>query len=349
MFIANLWTQNIGLWIYTLCMIGYSYFVFYIEKKNFITSLCIQVSAILLVITSIMSIINGIFQLQGHTWLSTSQWLWFYELPTALGFLAGIFGWYYRKPFERRNLYQLPQTNINGKAFIGKNFLQENGYKEEIASHAGIVTKMEKYRRNDLIIDLLHPKIISFLENTSLYDISLHAHWAKGSWILEKCLKSYSNKIQQANIPSPREGTQELDCKVISIINHQQYWNRNLNAWICAFKDSGETYVASIYSDHEHEGERYIHFTMPVPGYNRGTIYRLEHGMDGALQMTSVPRRGGTGDEGHYLMTKNFSWRIPFNENLILWIDEYGRLQMTQRFWFFGIKVLNIEYEMIAK
>jgi hypothetical protein len=88
---------------------------------------------------------------------------------------------------------------------------------------------------------------------------------------------------------------------------------------------------------------------MPIPKCNRATIYRLEHGMDGSLQITSVPRRGGTGDEGHYIMTKNFSIRIPFNENLLIWIDEYGRLQMTHRFWFFGVKVLNLEYEMIAK
>jgi hypothetical protein len=350
MLTANPWIENIGLWIYTLCMISYCFFAFFhIEKKNFLTSLCIQLSAIILVATSIVSIINGIYQLQGYTWINAGQWTWYHEIPIAVGFILGIFGWYYRKPIEKNNLYQLPQTNINGESFIGNDFLQRNGYEEKIISHAGIVSNLEKFRRNDLIIDLLHPKVISFLENTSLYDISINAQWLKSAWLFEKCHKAYSNKIQQANIPSPHEGTIELDSKIISINNREQYWNRKLNAWLCSYKNTGETYITGIYSDHEHNGERYIHFTMPIPKCNRATIYRLEHGMDGSLQITSVPRRGGTGDEGHYIMTKNFSIRIPFNENLLIWIDEYGRLQMTHRFWFFGVKVLNLEYEMIAK
>ncbi|MXQ55267.1 YndJ family transporter [Shimazuella alba] len=348
--LTNVWTQNIGLWIYTLCILSYCYFVFlHIEKTNFITDLCMKLSAILLVATSILSIINGIYQLQGWTWFPTNHWPFYHEVPIVFGFVIGLIGWYYRKPLERRNLYQLPHTNINGTGFIGKNFLRDNGYEEEIVSHAGILTKLERYKRSDLIIELLHPKVISFLENTSLYDISLHAHWTKGSWLFEKFHKALSNKIQQANIPSPHEGTRELDSKIISINNYQQYWNRKLNAWICSYKDSDETYIAGIYSEHEHNGERYVHFTMPVPKCNRSTFYRLEHGINGSLQCTSVPRRGGDGEEGHYLMTKNFSFRIPFNENLIIWVDEYGRLQMTHRFWFLGVKVLNLEYEMIAK
>lgn len=348
--LTNPWTENIGLWIYTLCIVAYGYFVFlHIEKQKFITDLCIQLSAIILIAASILSVINGIFQLQGITWIESNKWLYYHEIPIAFGFVLGLFGWHYRKPSERRNLYQLPQTNINGTEFIGKNFLRENGYEEEIVSHAGILTRMERYRRSDFIIELLHPKVVSFLENTASYDISLHANWAKSAWLFEKFHKALSNKIQQANIPSPHEGTRELDSKIVSINNYQQYWNRKLNAWICSYKDSDETYIAGIYSEHEYDNFRYVHFTMPVPNYNRTTFYRMEHGINGALQSTSVPRRGGDGDEGHYLMTKNFSFRIPFNENLIIWVDEYGRLQMTHRFWFLGVKVLTLEYEMIAK
>lgn len=347
---TNLWTQNIGLWIYALCMIGYCLFVLLrMEKKNFITRFCIQLSAILLVASSVISVIYGIFQLQGHIWITAEHWKWYHEIPIAFGFLLGAFGWYYHKPIEKNNLYQLPQTNINGESFIGNDFLQRNGYQDKIASHAGIVTNLEKFRRNDLNIDLLHPKVISFLENTSLYDVSINAQWRKSAWLFEKCHKAYSNKIQQANVPSPHEGTVELDSKIISIINHEQYWNRKINAWLCSYKKTGETYITGIYSAHVHNGERYLHFTLPIPGCNRATIYRLEHGIDGSLQISSVPRKGGIGDEGHYIMTKNFSIRFPFNEGKVIWIDEYGRLQMTHHFWFLGIKVLTIEYEMIAK
>ncbi|WP_028777991.1 YndJ family transporter [Shimazuella kribbensis] len=70
------WIQNVGLWIYTICISIYSYFVFlHVEKKNTITSICIQLSTIVMSITTVLSTIQGIFQLQGHTWINSEQWI----------------------------------------------------------------------------------------------------------------------------------------------------------------------------------------------------------------------------------------------------------------------------------
>lgn len=348
--LTNVWAQNIGLWIYTLCTIFYCFYVFtHMEKRSSLARILIPISASIFVVTTVLSVVYGVFQLQGYIWIKPEEWLWYQEIPIAVGVLLGMIGWYRYQPIEKNGLYQMPQTSIIGGSYIGKDFLQQNGYEAEIVSHAGIIMDMKKFKRNDLIIELLHPKVVSWLENTSLYDITLEAHWAKSAWLFEKCHKAFSNKIQQANIPSPCDGRVELDSKIISVINHEQYWNRDLNAWICSYKHTGETYITGIYTEHKQDDERYIHFTMPIPGCNRTTFYRLEHGSDGSLQITSVPRRGGMSDEGHYIMTKNFSFRFPFNENLIIWVDEYGRLRMTHRFWFMGAKVVTLEYEIFAK
>jgi hypothetical protein len=348
--LSNVWVESVGWLLYTVSLFGYCYYAFSpMENVKTVTKYSVCISSVLLFATAIIAIIDCVFRLQAYIWMDSTEWLLFYTIPLSIGLILGLFGWYYQNPIEKNGLYQLPQTNINGGWYIGKDFLQENGYEAKVASHAGIIQDLKRLKRSDLLLDQLHPKVFSWLESTSLYDVSLEAHWEKHAWLFEKCHKAFSNKIQQANIPSPHEGVVELDSKIVSLINHEDFWKRNLNAWICSYKHTDETYILGIFSEHEHDNERYIHYTMPIPKCNRTTIYRLEHGANGSLQITSVPRRGGMGDEGHYIMTKNFSFRFPFNENLVIWVDEYGRLQMTHRFWFMGIKVVTLEYEMIAK
>ncbi|WP_028777990.1 hypothetical protein [Shimazuella kribbensis] len=208
---------------------------------------------------------------------------------------------------------------------------------------------LDKFARNDFIPALLHPKVRSFLENTLLYDIAIHAHWTKAAWLFEKFHKAWSKKIQQTNVPSPSEKVKCMESEIVSVINNEQYWNKRLHAWICSYKDSDETFFVGIYTDHKQDDERYLNITYPINKANRATVYRLEHGIDGALQLTSIPRGGGMGDEGNFLMLKNFSIRLPLNEHFLIWVDDYGRLQVTHRFWFFGVKILSIEFEMIAK
>lgn len=348
--LTNPWIQNAGLWIYTICVFIYSYFVILqIKMKNTFISLCIKLSAIVLTITTILVVIRGIFQLQGHTWLNEDQWLFYIEIPNILGFAVGVFGWYYQKPVEKNNLYRLPHINIIGDTYIGTDFLQRNGYVDQKVSHAGIMVNLDKFARNDLIPNLFHPKVRSFYENTSLYDVAIQARWTKASWLFEKCHKAWSKKMQQTNAPSPKDGTRPIDSRIISVINNEQYWNKKLHAWSCNYKDSNEVFFLGIYSDHLHNGERYVHITYPITKSSRVTIYRAEHGIDGSLQLTSIPRRGGVGDEGNYLMIKNFSIRLPLIEHFHLWVDEYGRLQVTHRYWLFGIKMVNLEYEMTGK
>jgi hypothetical protein len=344
------WVQNAGLWIYTICIMMYSYFVFlHIEKKNTITSLCIQLSAVVMVITTVLSVIQGIFQLQRLAWIHVEQWIWYHEIPLAIGFVLGIFGWYFLKPTEKNNIYQLPQININGDMYIGKDFLQRNGYEDPKVSHAGIMYNLDQFARADFIPNLLHPKVRSFFENTSLYDVAIQAHWKKAAWLFEKLHRVWTNKLQQTNVPSPGGTIIPLNSEIVSVINKEQYWNKKLHAWVLSYQDSDDTFVVGIYSDHKHNNERYLNITFPINKSNRATFFRLEHGIDGSLQLTSIPRRGGMGDEGNFLMLKNFSIRLPLNEHFYIWVDEYGRLQVTHRFWFFGVRIVNIEYEMIAK
>lgn len=345
--------ETIAVLIFAVCLFIYSYFVLiHIGKKveRFIVRLALQASAVVVIITILLSITYSISTLIGENWLTIDQMETYHGAVNAIGFvLLGLLGWVYLKPIENTSLYGLPHTNINGGKKIGKDFL----YKKKLANikqqYAGLVDSLEKFARNDFFPLQIHPKIRSFYENTMLYELTAQIKWHRGFRMLAKIFKVWSNRSQQINLPINQQEIFQIDSEIIGINNKEQYWNKNLRAWIRMYKDTDQTMFVAVYSDHYHDNEQYLHITLPVPKCNLTGILRMEHGADQSLQITSLPRRGRKGDEGIYLMIKNFSIRLPLNEHFLIWVDEYGRLQATHRMWLFGFKLLSIEYEISGK
>jgi hypothetical protein len=350
---SNHVVEMIAVLIYTACLFIYSYFILIHISKNierFTIRLVLQASAVIIVLTIILSVVYSLSNLLGTSWLSIDQMIWYHGGSNALGFvLVGLIGWVYIKPIENTSLYGLPHTNINGGKIIGKDFLDLHNLSVYKTQYAGLIDNFEKFARNDFFPTQIHPKIRSFYENTVLYDLAAQITWHRGFRFFSKLYKYWSSKIQQINLPTKSEEVIQVDSKIIGVCNEDQYWKKNLRAWIRTYKDTDQTMFVAVYSDHHQDNEQYLHITLPIPRWNLTGILRMEHGADLALQITSLPRRGRKGDEGIYLMIKNFSLRLPLNEHFLIWVDEYGRLQATHRMWLFGCKLLNIEYEISGK
>jgi hypothetical protein len=345
--------ETIAVFLYATCLFMYSYFVLiHISKKaeRLLIRLCLQVSSVVIILTILLSVTFSISTLLGQNWLTIEQMTIYHGATNAIGFvMLGLIGWMYLKPMENAILYSLPHTNINGDNIIGKDFLDKKELIDPKQHHAGLVDNLEKFARNDFFPAQIHPKIRSFYENTMLYDLVAQVTWHRGFRLLAKIYKTWSKKIQQINLPTNREEVIQVESNIVGVCNQEQYWNKNLRAWIRTYKNTNDTMFVAVYSDHHHENEQYLHITLPIPKCNLTGILRLEHGADMALQITTLPRRGKKGDEGIYLMVKNFSIRLPLNEHFLIWVDEYGRLQATHRMWLFGMKMLSIEYEISGK
>jgi hypothetical protein len=345
--------ETIAVLLYSVCLFIYSYYVLvHISNKanRFIIRLSLQASAVIVSSTILLSIVFSISTLLGDQWLIIDQMKVYHGASNAVGFvLLGLLGWVYLKPMENAILYGLPHTDINGDKKIGKDFLKRKKLTKSTQQHAGLVDNLEKFARSDFFPSQVHPKIRSFYENTMLYDLAAQITWHRGFRLLGKTHKVWSKKVQQINLPTNQEEIVQLDSKIVDVCNEEQYWNKNLRAWIRTYKGTDQTMFIAIYSDHYHENEQYLHITVPIPKRNLTGILRMEHGRDLSLQITSLPRRGRKGDEGLYLMIKNFSIRLPLDEHFLIWVDEYGRLQATHRIWLFGLKLLSIEYEISGK
>lgn len=339
--------------LFAVCLFIYSYYVFVHTSKKaegFIVRLALHISAAVVILTILLSITYSISTLIGENWLTIDQMETYHGTANTIGFvLIGLIGWAYIKPIENTILYRLPHTDINGGKKIGKDFLYRKKLADSKKQYAGLVDSLDKFARSDFFPSQIHPKIRSFYENTMLYDLTAQIKWHGGFRLLAKIFKVWSKRIQQINLPANQHEIIQIDSEIIGVCNEEQYWNKNLRAWIRTYSNSDQTMFVAIYSDHYHDNEQYLHITLPIPKCNLTGILRLEHGADQTLQITSLPRRGKKGDEGIYLMIKNFSIRLPLNEHFLIWVDEYGRLQATHRMWLFGIKLLSIEYEISGK
>jgi hypothetical protein len=340
--------------IYISCLIFYCYYLFvHISQsaKRKLARVCIQVSAISGFLAALSLLVFSISVPYELNLITNTTFGVVYGLTNIFGFIAlGTIGWIYLKPEENASLYGLPSLPIrSGTKTIDKDFLERNALVDTKQAHAGLVDNLEKFARTDFIPAQIHPKIRSFFENTMLYDINAQVKWEGPFWIIGKIVKNRATKIRQLNLPENETDIVKLDSKIIAVNIEEQFWNKKLRAWIRTYKSNGQTMLLTIYSDHQHENEHYLHVTLPTPTKNFTGILRMEHGSDERLQVTSLPRRGRKGDEGLYWMTKKMSIRLPLNEHFFIWVDEYGRLQATYRMWLFGLKLLNIEYEISGK
>lgn len=64
------------------------------------------------------------------------------------------------------------------------------------------------------------------------------------------------------------------------------------------------------------------------------------------LIITSKLRRNGKGDEGIYLHTRYFTIRLPLAETFIIKEGANQILEANHKMWIFGIKFLEIDYEI---
>lgn len=109
--------------------------------------------------------------------------------------------------------------------------------------------------------------------------------------------------------------------------------------------EAGESIFVALYSKHTHEDEKYMNIGLPLPYSNMTGILKLCN-KNKDLIITSKLRRNGKGDEGIYLHTRFFTIRLPLAETFIIKESTDQILEANHRMWIFGVKFLEIDYEI---
>lgn len=109
--------------------------------------------------------------------------------------------------------------------------------------------------------------------------------------------------------------------------------------------EAGETIFVALYSKHTYKKDKYMNIALPLPYSNMTGILKLCND-DNALIITSKLRENGRGDEGIYLHTRFFTIRLPLAETFIIKESKDQILEANHRMWIFGVKFLEIDYEI---
>ena len=88
-----------------------------------------------------------------------------------------------------------------------------------------------------------------------------------------------------------------------------------------------------------------MNIALPLPYSNMtGVLKVCNKSKD--LIITSKLRENGQGDEGIYLYTRFFTIRLPLAETFIIKENKDQILVAKHRMWIFGVKFLEIDYEI---
>ncbi|MGR6008657.1 hypothetical protein ACT7CZ_09765 [Bacillus cereus] len=88
-----------------------------------------------------------------------------------------------------------------------------------------------------------------------------------------------------------------------------------------------------------------MNITLPLPYSNMTGVLKLRNDNNNLI-ITSKLRRNGKGDEGIYLHTRFFTIRLPLAETFIIKENKDQILVAKHRMWIFGVKFLEIDYEI---
>lgn len=255
------------------------------------------------------------------------------------------------KPRKPKNI---PHSTFFGRWRIGEDFFERhNFHKGNDDGPKGLVDDFSLYQRADFQTKRLHPEVMAFYEDTLRFELYADVRWLGVFRFLSFFYKKFSNSIGQINLPLNHEKEERMFSRIIPLDSERDGRTR-VRAWIRT-NDKKETIFVAAYSLHTFRNETYMNIALPLPLGNMTGVLRLDHSESNSdvrdgLQLTSLPRREGCGDEGIYYHSKWFSVRLPIQERFLVWHSgEREGIRASHKMWMFGIPFLMIDYKISRK
>lgn len=296
--------------------------------------------------------------------LPISEMILFHGWWNALGFAgAGLLAWLDLRPAPLAVLYPIPFSRLRSRGRVGGDFFEREGLVavvDEAVRPRGLVDSLAAYDRPDFQSATLAPELRRFYERTEEYKLLIRPDWRPGFRLAARIYKSvFSSRIEQMNFPLDAESREDRIVSRILPIRDELDGRAHVRAWVRTYSASGRAVYAAAYSDHRRDGRTFMNIAFPLPGANMTSVLRLNTVADrpGALVLTSFPERQNRGDEGVYLATRWFYFRLPINETIAVYpADESAarnqtagpEILLTARhdMYLFGLRCLTLEYQI---
>ncbi|MGH0512646.1 YndJ family protein [Bacillus cereus] len=331
-----------AVFIYLCAIYGYGVYVWRTKFNAISAKILLTLSSSTLMVTIMFSLIYSYGNFKQAMTITIAQMVWIHGVVNGIGVaLPAFVGWMIEKSAPKYKYYGKIMSRLRGNATVGEAFLHNRNLIDN-KEYKGLVDKMNDFHSEAFDRAKIPLSIIRFYENTKEYELQSHIKWTRWFRPLAFCYEKMSKCVGQIHLGMGGKW-ETMHGSIIGVIDEKD-GRENVRAWLRK-NEAGESIFVALYSKHTHEDEKYMNIGLPLPYSNMTGILKLCN-KNKDLIITSKLRRNGKGDEGIYLHTRFFTIRLPLAETFIIKESTDQILEANHRMWIFGVKFLEIDYEI---
>ncbi|WP_242246656.1 YndJ family protein [Bacillus cereus group sp. BfR-BA-01523] len=331
-----------AVFIYLCAIYGYGVYVWRTKFNAISAKILLTLSSSTLMVTIMFSLIYSYGNFKQVMTITIAQMVWIHGVVNGIGVaLPAFVGWMIEKSTPNYKYYGKPMSRLRGTATVGEVFLHNRNLIDS-KEYKGLVDKMNDFHSEAVDMAKIPLSITRFYENTKEYELQSHIKWNRWFRPLAFCYEKMSKRVGQIHLGMGGKW-ETMHGSIIGIIDERD-GRENVRAWLRK-NEAGETIFVALYSKHTYKKDKYMNIALPLPYSNMTGILKLCND-DNALIITSKLRENGRGDEGIYLHTRFFTIRLPLAETFIIKESKDQILEANHRMWIFGVKFLEIDYEI---
>ncbi|OHX32604.1 YndJ family protein [Bacillus mycoides] len=331
-----------AVFIYLCAIYGYGVYVWRTKFNAISAKILLTLSSSTLMVTIMFSLIYSYGNFKQVMTITIAQMVWIHGVVNGIGVaLPAFVGWMIEKSAPKYKYYGKTMSRLRGNATVGGAFLHNRNLIDN-KEYKGLVDKMNDFHSEAFDMAKIPLSIIRFYENTKEYELQSHIKWTRWFRPLAFCYEKMSKCVGQIHLGMGGKW-ETMHGSIIGVIDEKD-GRENVRAWLRK-NEAGESIFVALYSKHTHEDEKYMNIGLPLPYSNMTGILKLCN-KNKDLIITSKLRRNGKGDEGIYLHTRFFTIRLPLAETFIIKESTDQILEANHRMWIFGVKFLEIDYEI---
>jgi len=298
--------------------------------------------------------------------INIPQMAMFHGVANALGFsLCGLIAWCFIRPEARSAPPGLPFSKLAGGRFVGPNFFHQiKAVSSSKAQPHGLVDDLELYRREDFDPDLIHADVRAFYEQTDEYSLLVRPRWSPGFRLGGRLARTIGGLVGQMRLPVDAERRDDRIETSIWPIEDSVDGREGVRAWVRTYEGTKSAMYVAAYATHTRSGNTYMNIAFPYPCGNVSSILHIsclgeEQTPERGVILSTLPSAHMGGDQGVYFANRLLPIRLPLNETITVWAAEKRnapfkvhlttenvRVLARHEMWLFGIKFLELDYEI---
>ncbi|MGW6192628.1 YndJ family protein [Bacillus cereus] len=331
-----------AVFIYLCAIYGYGVYVWRTKFNTISAKVLLVLSSSTLMVTIMFSLIYSYGNFKQVMTITIAQMVWIHGVVNGIGVaLPAFVGWMIEKSTPKYKYYGKTMSKLRGNVTVGEHFLHSRGLVDS-KEYSGLVDKMSDFHSDTFDETKIPVSIIHFYEHTEEYHLQANVNWARWFRPFACCYVKMSKRIAQIHLGMGGKW-ESMQGSIVSVKDESD-GRKNVRAWLRK-NEEGETIFVALYSKHAYQNETYMNIALPLPYSNMTGILKLCNDTN-QLMITSKLRESRKGDEGIYLHTRFFTICLPLAETFIIKESTDQMLTANHRMWIFGVKFLEIDYEI---